>query len=59
MFNDGKKYNINPSQIDTLANPETFAFAAHNAKTGDPVKYVFAGTNPTTIGSRTNILYYS
>ena len=46
MFNDGKKYNINPSDIDTLANPETFAFAAHNAKTGDPVKYVSAGTNP-------------
>ena len=46
MFNDGKKYNINPSQIDTLANPETFEFAAHNAKTGDPVKYTAAQTNP-------------
>ena len=46
MFNDGKKYNINPSQIDTLANAETFEFAAHNSKTGDPVKYTAAQTNP-------------
>ena len=46
MFNDGKKYNINPSQIDAVGYADEFYFAAHNAFTGDPVLYVSAQTNP-------------
>ena len=48
MFNDGKKYNINPSQIDDDANSRNnqFNFAAHDSLTGDPVKYTAAVTNP-------------
>ena len=48
MFNDGKNYNINPSQIDALSYADTFEFAAHNSKTGDAVLYVEAQTNPIT-----------
>ena len=46
MFNAGKEYNINPSQIDDSGFADEFTFAAHNALTGDPVKYLAAGTNP-------------
>ena len=46
MFNDGKKYNINPSQIDAVGYADQFNFAAHNAFTGDAVLYVAAQTNP-------------
>ena len=48
MFNAGKLYNINPSQIDDDANGRNnqFNFAAHNSLTGDPVKYTGAQTNP-------------
>ena len=48
MFNDGKKYNINPSQIDAVGHADEFNFASHNAKTGDPVLYVSAQTNPVS-----------
>ena len=46
MFNAGKVYNINPSQIDAVGYADQFEFAVHDAQTGDPVKYVAAGTNP-------------
>ena len=46
MFNAGKVYNINPSQIDAVGYADQFEFAVHDAQTGDPVKYVSAGTNP-------------
>ena len=46
MFNAGKTYNINPSQIDAVGYDDQFEFAVHDAKTGDPVKYVSAETNP-------------
>ena len=46
MFNDGKKFNISPSQIDALSQADTFEFSAHNAKTGDAVLYTAAETNP-------------
>ena len=48
MFNDGKKFNINPSQIDDDANGRNnqFNFPAHDSLTGDPVKYTAAVTNP-------------
>ena len=48
MFNDGKKYNINPSQIDAVGKADQFFFAAHDAKTGDEVLYVSAETNPVS-----------
>ena len=37
---DGKKYNINPSQIDAVGYADQFSFASHNSKTGSPVLYV-------------------
>ena len=46
MFNAGKVYNINPSQIDAVGYADQFEFSVHDAQTGDPVKYVSAGTNP-------------
>ena len=46
MFNAGKVYNINPSQIDAVGYADQFEFAVHDAQTGDPVKYVSAQTNP-------------
>ena len=48
MFNDGKKYNINPSQIDAVGYADQFNFAAHNAFTGDEILYVAAQTNPVS-----------
>ncbi len=46
MFDAGKVYNINPSQIDAVGYADEFEFAVHDAQTGDPVKYVSAQTNP-------------
>ena len=48
MFNAGKSYSINPSQIDAVGYADQFFFGAHDAKTGDPVKYVSAQTNPVS-----------
>ena len=42
MFNAGKVYNINPSQIDAVGYADQFEFAVHDAQTGDPVKYVLS-----------------
>ena len=42
MFTDGKSYSLNPSQIDAVGYADQFEFAAHDAKTGDPVQYVSA-----------------
>ena len=42
MFNSGKVYNINPSQIDAVGYADQFEFAVHDAQTGDPVKYVLS-----------------
>ena len=44
MFNSGKSYSINPSQIDAVGYDDQFEFAAHDAQTGDPVKYVSSET---------------
>ena len=48
MFNAGKVYNINPSQIDAVGYSDEFEFAVHDAQTGDPVKYLSAQTNPVS-----------
>ena len=44
MFTEGKSYSLNPSQIDAVGYADQFEFAAHDAKTGDPVQYVSAET---------------
>ena len=44
MFDSGKSYSINPSQIDAVGYADEFEFSAHNAQTGDSVKYVSAET---------------
>ena len=46
MFNSGKVYNINPSQIDAVGYDDQFEFAVHDVQTGDPVKYTAAANNP-------------
>jgi hypothetical protein len=48
MFDSGTSFSINPSQIDAVGYADQFYFASHNAKTGDPVKYVSAATDPVS-----------
>ena len=48
MFDSGTTFAINPSQIDAVGYADQFEFASHNAKTGDPVKYVSAQTDPVS-----------